>query len=126
MTEIFRIIRNIDAEERMSTLLVDRSAWIALDLAGYGYVMENGRIVLDVAAEKRRGHEEVRESCLGVGAAGERNSYRDLRFSGRRRRWLGRHAQAGHGRRLVLQVPRCNGPQGSAAGHVPQGSAAPR
>ena len=62
---------------------------VALDIADYGYVMENGRIVLEGAAEELRNNEDVREFYLGLDLKGERKSYRDIKHYRRRKRWLG-------------------------------------
>ncbi len=59
------------------------------DRADYGYVMENGRIVLEGAAEELRNNEDVREFYLGLDLKGERKSYRDIKHYRRRKRWLG-------------------------------------
>lgn len=87
--EIFGIIRRINAEEGTSILLVEQNAVAALDLAEYGYVMENGRIVLDGQAQQLKGNEDVKEFYLGFGALGQRRSYREVKHYKRRKRWLG-------------------------------------
>jgi len=89
VAEIFQIIRTINTEQKISILLVEQNARIALDLAQHGYVMENGRIVLDDTADRLKNNEDVREFYLGVGASGERTNYKDLKFYKRRKRWLG-------------------------------------
>jgi len=68
-------------------LLVEQNAQVALDIADHGYVMENGRIVLDGSPERLRGHADVREFYLGGGA--QRRSYRDVKQYRRSRRWYG-------------------------------------
>jgi branched-chain amino acid transport system ATP-binding protein len=87
--EIFSIIRQINAEEETAILLVEQNALAALDIAGYGYVMENGRVVLDGTAEELKKNEDVKEFYLGFGALSERKSYRDVKHYKRRKRWLG-------------------------------------
>jgi branched-chain amino acid transport system ATP-binding protein len=87
--EIFRIIRQINDEERTAIFLVEQNAIAALDLATYGYVMENGRIVLDGSAEELKENEDVKEFYLGFGALTQRKSYRDVKHYKRRKRWLG-------------------------------------
>lgn len=87
--EIFGIVRRINAEEGTSILLVEQNAVAALDLAEYGYVMENGRIVLDGQAQQLKGNEDVKEFYLGFGALGQRRSYREVKHYKRRKRWLG-------------------------------------
>ena len=68
-------------------LLVEQNAQIALGIADYGYIMENGRIVFDGPAAKLRGNEDVREFYLGLSEAGRRKSFKDLKFYKRRKRW---------------------------------------
>jgi branched-chain amino acid transport system ATP-binding protein len=85
--EIFDIIRKINAEQKTTFLLVEQNAQIALSIADYGYIMENGRIVFDGPAVKLRGNEDVREFYLGLSEAGRRKSFKDLKFYKRRKRW---------------------------------------
>jgi len=87
--EIFKIIRQINEEEKTAILLVEQNAIAALDVAGYGYVMENGRVVLDGTAEELKENEDVKEFYLGFGALSQRKSYRDVKHYKRRKRWLG-------------------------------------
>jgi len=86
--EIFDIIRRINREEKTSILLVEQNARAALDVAEYGYVMENGRIVLDGPADKLRTNEDVKEFYLGLSEVGKRKSYREVKHYKRRKRWL--------------------------------------
>lgn len=87
--EIFSIIRQINEEEKTAILLVEQNAIAALDIATYGYVMEDGRVVLDGTAEDLKSNEDVKEFYLGFGALSERKSYRDVKHYKRRKRWLG-------------------------------------
>jgi len=87
--EVFRIIRAINEQWRISILLVEQNARAALDLAKHGYVMENGRIVLDDTADKLKNNEDIKEFYLGVAVSGERSNYKELKFYKRRKRWLG-------------------------------------
>ncbi|GAB4324753.1 MAG: ABC transporter ATP-binding protein [Phototrophicales bacterium] len=87
--EIFRIIKEIKEQSGVSVLLVEQNARAALELADYGYVMENGRIVLDGPAEQLRENEDIKEFYLGLNTSGERKSYRDVKHYKRRKRWLG-------------------------------------
>jgi len=87
--EIFQILGRVNAEEKVSILLVEQNARAALTLADYGYVMENGRIVLDDDAEKLRENADVREFYMGLSAVGETKSYRGIKHYKRRKRWLG-------------------------------------
>jgi branched-chain amino acid transport system ATP-binding protein len=87
--EIFKIIRQINKEEKTAILLVEQNAIAALDVASYGYVMENGRVVLDGTAADLKENEDVKEFYLGFGALSERKSYRYVKHYKRRKRWLG-------------------------------------
>ena len=87
--EIFHIIREIREKENVSVLLVEQNARAALELADYGYVMENGRIVLDGPAAQLRDNEDIKEFYLGLSTSGERKSYKDIKHYKRRKRWLG-------------------------------------
>lgn len=86
---IFEFIKRINGEEGTSILLVEQNARMALDVADYGYVMENGRVVLDGPAEALRENEDIKEFYLGLTNVGERKSYRDVKHYKRRKRWLG-------------------------------------
>jgi len=86
--EIFEIIQRINAEQKMAILLVEQNARAALGIADYGYVMENGRIVLGGPAEKLRDNEDVKEFYMGLSAVGSRKSYREVKHYRRRKRWL--------------------------------------
>ncbi|MEJ2046719.1 MAG: ABC transporter ATP-binding protein [Dehalococcoidia bacterium] len=86
--EIYDIIRRFNAEHKTSVLLVEQNVRVALGIADYGYVMENGRIVLDGGADFLRHNEDVREFYLGLSAAGTRRSYREVKHYKRRKRWL--------------------------------------
>ncbi len=88
VAEIFRIIRTINTENKTAMLLVEQNARAALAIADYGYVMENGRVVLDGAADKLRENEDIKEFYLGLSGVGERKSYRDVKHYRRRKRWL--------------------------------------
>jgi len=76
--------------DRLGTtiLLVEQNAAVALDIADHGYIIENGRIVLDGTPERLRGHQDIQEFYLGQGG-GERRSYRDIKQYRRSRRWFG-------------------------------------
>jgi branched-chain amino acid transport system ATP-binding protein len=86
--EIYEITRRINAEQKMSILLVEQNARAALGIADYGYVMENGRIVLGGPAERLRDNEDVKEFYMGLSAIGSRKSYREVKHYRRRKRWL--------------------------------------
>ncbi|MBI5931346.1 MAG: ABC transporter ATP-binding protein [Chloroflexi bacterium] len=87
--EIFSIVKQVRAQEGLSVLLVEQNARAALDLVDYGYVMENGRIVLDGTKEQLISNEDIKEFYLGLGQQGERKSYREVKHYKRRKRWLG-------------------------------------
>jgi branched-chain amino acid transport system ATP-binding protein len=86
--EIFGIVRRLREEHRLTVLLVEQNASLALDIADHGYVMENGRIVLEGPAETLRQNSDIKEFYLGLNEAGARKSYRDLKHYRRRKRWL--------------------------------------
>ncbi len=87
VAEIFDIVRRLHAEEGVSFLLAEQNTTAALRVADYGYILENGRVVLDGSAEILRQNEDVKEFYLGLGATGRR-SYRDVKHYRRRKRWL--------------------------------------
>lgn len=87
--EIFEVIKRINSKEGTSILLVEQNAIAALDVVDYGYVMENGRVVLNGPAEQLRENEDIKEFYLGLTQVGERKSYRDVKHYKRRKRWLG-------------------------------------
>ena len=88
VSEIFDIIQTINKKEGVSVLLVEQNARLALSIADHGYVMENGRIVLDDAVEKLQENEDVKEFYLGLTEVGKKKSYRDVKHYRRRKRWL--------------------------------------
>jgi len=86
--EIFEIVRDLNARENVSFLVAEQNTHLALRYAEFGYVLENGRVVLDGEASALRDNEDVREFYLGV--AGEnRKSFKDVKSYRRRKRWLG-------------------------------------
>lgn len=89
VAEIFEIVREINQKEQMSVLLVEQNARAALGIADYGYVMEQGRIVLDGPGAQLRENEDIKEFYLGLNTSGERKSYREVKHYKRRKRWLG-------------------------------------
>ena len=86
--EIFDIVRRLNAEEKLTVLLVEQNAALALAIAEHGYVMENGRIVLDGPAATLRENADIKEFYLGLTEVGARKSYRDVKHYKRRKRWL--------------------------------------
>ncbi len=85
--DIFRIVQKINQEEKTTMLLVEQNANLALSIASFAYIMENGRIVLDGDPVKLKTNEDVKEFYLG-GGEGARKRYKDLKFYKRRKRWL--------------------------------------
>ena len=85
--EVFGIIRKLNADLGMTILLVEQNARMALQTASYGYIMENGKVVLDGTAEDLRNNEDVKEFYLG-GGEGQRRSFKDIKSYRRRKRWL--------------------------------------
>ncbi len=88
VAEIFHIIKKINEEQKTTILLVEQNARLALTIANYGYIMENGRIVLDDTVDRLRENEDVKRFYLGVNEGGTRRSYRDVKHYKRRKRWL--------------------------------------
>ncbi len=86
--EIFEIVQRLNRDEGMTVLLVEQNAVMALTIAQHGYIMENGRIVLDEKAEILRNNEDIKEFYLGLSEGGGRKSYRDVKHYRRRKRWL--------------------------------------
>ena len=86
--EIFTIVHRLHEQEKLTVLLVEQNATLALGIAEHGYVMENGRIVLDGAAAALRENADIKEFYLGLTAVGARKSYRDVKHYRRRKRWL--------------------------------------
>jgi branched-chain amino acid transport system ATP-binding protein len=86
--EIYKIVRKFNEEQKTSILLVEQNAKAALELAKYGYVMENGRIVLDGSADYLKNNEDIKEFYLGLSAVGGKRSYREVKHYKRRKRWL--------------------------------------
>jgi len=85
--EIFEIVKRLNGEAGVSFLLAEQNTNIALNYADYGYVLENGRVVMDGPATNLRANEDVKEFYLGLSATGRR-SYREVKHYRRRKRWL--------------------------------------
>ena len=86
--EVFQIIRRLNADLGLTVLLVEQNAQMALRTAHYGYIMEQGKIVLDGAAEELTSNEDVREFYLGQGKGAERRSFKNIKSFKRRKRWI--------------------------------------
>jgi len=85
--EIFGIVKDLNQKEGVSFLLAEQNTNVALRYADFGYILENGRVVMDGAAQDLANNEDVKEFYLGVSGAG-RKSFRDMKFYRRRKRWL--------------------------------------
>lgn len=86
--EIYDIIKRFNTEHKTSVLLVEQNVRIALSIAHCGFVMENGRVVLDGTADFLKNNEDVKEFYIGLSAMGTRKSYREVKHYRRRKRWL--------------------------------------
>ena len=85
--EIFEIVRDLNTKERVSFLLAEQNTSVALRYANYGYILENGRVVMDGVASYLAANDDVKEFYLGLSTAG-RKSFRDVKHYRRRKRWL--------------------------------------
>ena len=85
--EIFQIVKNLNAKEGVSFLLAEQNTNVALRYADYGYILENGRVVMDGVAAELAANEDVKEFYLGI-SSGRRRSFKDVKHYRRRKRWL--------------------------------------
>jgi branched-chain amino acid transport system ATP-binding protein len=85
--EIFEIVRDLNRREKVSVLLAEQNTMVALRYADFGYILENGRVVMEGEAKELATNEDVKEFYLGLSSAG-RKSYRDVKHYRRRKRWL--------------------------------------
>jgi branched-chain amino acid transport system ATP-binding protein len=85
--EIFEIVKDLNVKEKVSFLLAEQNTNIALRYSNYGYILENGRIVMDGVASDLANNEDVKEFYLGLSKEGKK-SFRDAKFYKRRKRWL--------------------------------------
>jgi len=85
--EIFAIVEELNRKERVSFLLAEQNTMVALRHAGYGYILENGRVVMDGIASELLHNEDMKEFYLGLSTSG-RKSFRDVKHYRRRKRWL--------------------------------------
>jgi branched-chain amino acid transport system ATP-binding protein len=88
VSDIFGLLAKLRAEG-VSLLIVEQHAQAALEIADHGYILENGRVVLEGTAAELRANEDIQEFYLGKQASGERRSYREVKHYRRRKRWLG-------------------------------------
>jgi branched-chain amino acid transport system ATP-binding protein len=86
--EIFQIIIKINQDQGTTLMVVEQNANMALQIAHYGYVMENGKIVMESNAKDLRENPDVKEFYLGTAASGALQSYKDVKAYKRRKRWL--------------------------------------
>jgi branched-chain amino acid transport system ATP-binding protein len=85
--EVFEIVKDLNTKEKVTFLLAEQNTNMALRYADYGYILENGRIVMDGEAKSLRENEDVKEFYLGMGGS-DRKSFRDAKSYKRRKRWL--------------------------------------
>jgi branched-chain amino acid transport system ATP-binding protein len=85
--EIFNIVRDLNQKEKVSFLLAEQNTMVALRFADFGYILENGRVVMEGNAKHLSDNEDVKEFYLGLSTAG-RKSFRDVKHYRRRKRWL--------------------------------------
>jgi branched-chain amino acid transport system ATP-binding protein len=88
INNLFEALVKINQEEKIGMLIVEQNAQIALKVSSFGYVMENGRVVLDGASEKLLENEDIKEFYLGLGQE-RKKSYKEVKHYKRRKRWLG-------------------------------------
>jgi branched-chain amino acid transport system ATP-binding protein len=89
VAEIFDLVETLRRQEGIAFLVVEQNAKVALRIADYGYVLENGRIVLTGTGAELRENEDIKEFYLGMSLAGHGKSFRDVKHYKRRKRWLG-------------------------------------
>jgi len=85
--EIYEIVKNLNQKEKVSFLLAEQNTNLALRYADYGYILENGRVVMDGVAADLATNEDVKEFYLGI-SSGARRSFKDVKHYRRRKRWL--------------------------------------
>ena len=86
--EIFEIVKNLNSQEKVSFLLAEQNTMVALRFADFGYILENGRVVMEGTAAHLSENEDVKEFYLGISTSGRR-SFRETKHYRRRKRWLG-------------------------------------
>ena len=85
--EVFEIVKDLNSRENISFLLAEQNTMVALKYADFGYILENGRVVMEGDAEDLRTNEDVKEFYLGLSSAG-RKSFKEVKHYRRRKRWL--------------------------------------
>ncbi len=86
--EIFEIVSTINKEQNVAMLIVEQNANVALSIADYGYILENGRVVLEGPTEALQENKDIREFYLGLTDVGTKKSFREVKHYRRRKRWL--------------------------------------
>ncbi len=88
--EVFEIVRDLNTKEKVTFLIAEQNTNMALRYSHYGYILENGRVMMDGAANDLRENEDVKEFYLGAasGGEGEKKSFKDVKSYRRRKRWL--------------------------------------
>ena len=85
--EVFAIVKDLNQREKVTFLLAEQNTNMALRYADFGYILENGRVVMEGAAKDLANNEDVKEFYLGI-SSGERKSFRESKHYRRRKRWL--------------------------------------
>ena len=85
--EIFEIVKDLNNREGVSFLLAEQNTMMALRYADFGYILENGRVMMEGAAGELRANEDIKEFYLGLSSSG-RKSFKDIKHYRRRKRWL--------------------------------------
>jgi branched-chain amino acid transport system ATP-binding protein len=87
-SKIFEIISRINRQQNVAILLVEQNANVALSIAHYGYILENGRVVMEGPSKVLRKDRDIREFYLGLTEVGAKKSFREVKHYKRRKRWL--------------------------------------
>ena len=85
--EVFTIVKELNEKEKVTFVLAEQNTSIALRYADFGYILENGRVVMEGSAADLRDNEDVKEFYLGLSSSG-RKSFREVKHYRRRKRWL--------------------------------------
>jgi len=87
--EIFHVLGRLNENQKVTMVVVEQNARVALSISNYGYIMENGRLVLEGTGGELLENEDIKEFYLGMSLKGKRKSYREVKHYKRRKRWLG-------------------------------------
>ena len=85
--DVFEIVRNLNESQKVSFLLAEQNTMVALRFADFGYILENGRVVMEGSSRSLSDNEDVKEFYLGISSGG-RKSFRETKYYRRRKRWL--------------------------------------